>query len=189
MPSLRLRRPLEVIADAEHPLCRNAENSCIACCRGGRMSRRDLTLQLRRQTRLFTQSFQKAFPTWWNSLGYELAARRGLDLIWSVVFAVPGLGPLLREYVHQRTCCAFLGFVDDLETLPGCLLHPSRHQGVDQRQQLAFAIIPGFGCLEPGFQCETTLRYLHSSWEGRQRFRSITTDQDWFDYSRSVAEF
>lgn len=150
------------------------------------MSRPHLAAQLRRQVRLFARFRCGRVPSRLALLGHELAARRGLDLFAAVLFLVPGLGPLLRRRLRDRVCCAFLGFTDAAETRAGCLLHPARWGGADRRREAAFALLPGYGCDEPGYFCEPAARYATAPVAERRRFRNEAGGADWFDYSRAV---
>ena len=118
------------------PLCRQDEHTCGCCCWGEEVRRPALEAQLGRQTRLFRSRFYPGRPPGRLELVcYEVAARRGLDLLLAVLLWVPVLGDWLRLRLKRHLVCAFLGFEDEGQRRIGCLLHPSRWQGRDVRRQ------------------------------------------------------
>jgi hypothetical protein len=182
---------LRLVTDATaSPLCRTASQACIACCRGSRMSRERLSRLLHRQTLQFglTIGIRVKLPSRLVLIAHELRARRGWPVLLGPLFLLPGVGPLLREWLGQRMCCTFLGYPDDDESRPGCLLHPSHWAGVEVRRQVAFAMLPGMTCGEPGHVCQSAALYQNAGITPRRRFRDQTRDMHWFDYSRSVEE-
>lgn len=165
-------------------LCRGDDQSCVACCRGSGMSEHRLAAALRRQTALFGRP--GSIPSYLSLVLHELRARRGLPLLLAPLFLLPGVGPLLRSWFINRTCCTFLGFPDSDMTRPGCLLHPSRWDGSDVRRRVAFALLPGMGCGEPGYVCLSAALYAAAGPGPRRQFRERTRALGWFAFSRAV---
>ncbi len=132
--------------------------------------------------------FPAGFPDRLTLLRHELASRRGLDFFLAILFLLPGVGPLLRRHAHHRLCCAFLGYPEGDESRPGCLLHPSRWGGIDRRQESAFALVPGFGCGEPGYFCRSAYLFRALPQPRGDRFRSETRSHSSFAYSRAVED-
>jgi hypothetical protein len=60
-------------------LCRFAGQTCGACCHGDQVSRHELTIQLRRQSRLAAWQHHSTPPSPIQLLRHELAARRGRE--------------------------------------------------------------------------------------------------------------
>lgn len=184
MPEV-LRLPVLSVSAAP---CRTSTQSCIACCRGPAMSEVALTRALRRQSNLFGQLVgdAKRLPSTIVLIAYELLIRRGSPIVYAVLFLLPGLGPLLRKWVGRRMCCAYLGFLHGDEKRPGCLLHPSRWDGRDLRRRVAFALLPGMGCGEPGYTCRVADAYRSAGVHARTTFRERTRGLSWFEFSRTV---
>jgi hypothetical protein len=163
-------------------LCRADGHSCAACCSGDAVARPVLQRALRRQTHLFAR-LVGARPGRWRLLLHELVVRRGGDLLWGALLLLPGVSGLLRPWLKRRTVCAFLGF--DSEERVGCLLHPSRWNGVDRRER-AFALRPGFGCGRADYLCLAAHRFANPGSGFRQSLLDRTQGLDWFGFSEVV---
>jgi hypothetical protein len=174
-------------APARDPLCRAGGHTCAGCCWGEGLSRPQLAGRIRRHTRLFHRLVGDR-PARWRLLLHELAARRGADLFWALLLLVPGLGGWLRGRLVRRTCCAFVGFEDAEETRVGCLLHPARWEGRDERRR-AFGLLPGFGCGPAEFYCLSAYSFLRAPLAERRRFLRRAAGLDWFAFSRSARGF
>ena len=177
---------LEVIEANPAPLCQTRTQSCVACCRGKTLSDASLTAKLRRQTERFQKSFgtPNRPPSFLSLVLFELRTRRFSPLLFAPLFLLPGLGPLIRTWFANRSCCAFLGDVEDSRA--GCLLHPTRMGGTDVRHRTAFALLPGMTCGEPGFLCNATHLYRRLELRERQKFKDKTQGMASDKYSRAV---
>ncbi len=177
--------PLEVIEANPAPLCQTRTQSCVACCRGKKLSDVSLHFKLRRQTERFQRSFctPNHPPSFLARILFELRTRRFSPLLFAPLFLLPGFGPLIRTWFANRTCCAFLGYVEDSRA--GCLLHPTR-MGTDVRRSTAFALLPGMACGEPGFTCNATNLYRRLRLSERQEFKDKTQGMASVEYSRAV---
>lgn len=171
-------------------LCRSANHSCGGCCWGSAVTRAALERRLRRQTGLFAQMFKEnRLPSRWRLLHFELLARRGADLFLAVLLAMPLLGDWLRPRVARRLSCAFLGFTDAAHEQIGCLLHPTRWQGRDERRRAAFGLLRGCGCGRADFFCLGAWRFAHARTDRRWNFLEAMRGADWFTFSRQAPLF
>ena len=175
---------------ARPPLCRYDGHTCAACCWGDEVPRPALAAALRRNGRLFGGARAGERPPGrLRLLLHELAARRGLDLLWSVLLWVPGFGPWLRLRLRGRLVCAFAAFEDERERRVGCLLHPTRWGGGDVRQKAAFALLAGLGCGGADFFCLAARLFAVAPWGERQRFARRVRGADWHDYGRMASAY
>jgi hypothetical protein len=98
-------------------LCQpDGQKSCGACCGLYNLqdhSRRTLTNLLRKKTELF-----------------HVAPKDGRLIEYREAVAGLPFNPKLLETIYN---CEFLGFIDPVQRRVGCLLHPSLHDGEDQR--------------------------------------------------------
>lgn len=179
---------LEVIEPNPAPLCQTRTQSCVACCRGKKLSDASLIVKLRRQTERFQKSFGSPNypPSFLARILFELRSRRFSPLLFAPLFLLPGFGPLIRTRFANRSCCAFLGYLDGSRA--GCLLHPTRMGGTDVRRRTAFALLPGMRCGEPGFTCNATHLYRRLGLHARQEFKDKTQGMASTEYSRAVEE-
>lgn len=177
---MNARQPLPV-------LCRLDDHTCGACCWGEAVDRESLCVRLRRQTALFRRRFASTGqPGRFGLLLHEVLARGGLDLIMGLLLLIPGVNIWLRAWLGRRLVCAFLGFEDEGQQRIGCLLHPSRWQGLEVRPQAAFALLPGFGCGSPSYFCLAAHRFARASWESHRLLLRQTAALDWYGYSLAV---
>jgi hypothetical protein len=166
------------------PLCRFDGHTCAACCWGEAVTPRRLRATLRRQTRLFRRWFAgRHLPGRGRFLLYELLVRRGLNLVWAVLLLLPGLGEWLRPRLKRRLVCAFLGFEDSGEHRVGCLLHPSRWDGVEVRPRVAFGWLPGVGCGAPDWYCVAAHWFARAGWQERRDLARRSAPLDWYEFS------
>jgi hypothetical protein len=172
------------------PLCRYDGHSCGACCWGDAVRRPALEAHLRRNGRRFRRWFAAAGPpSPARLLGFELAARGGLDVLLAVLLVLPGIGDLLRPWLGPRLTCAFLGFEDDAGRRVGCLLHPQRWAGVDVRPVAAFRLLAGVGCGRPDFYCPAAHRFARATWQERRALARRAAGLDWYGFSRVAPQF
>jgi hypothetical protein len=171
----------------EAPLCRAGGHTCAACCHGDKVPRAALERRLARQTSLFERLIGPGPPSRWRLLLFELDVRRGADLFWALLLLVPGLGGLVCRWLRPRSVCAFLGLEGTGRV--GCLLHPTRWQGLDLRRRAAFALRPGFGCGPADFLCLPAHRFARAPWRARRRFLREAAGLDWFAFGRAAGAF
>jgi hypothetical protein len=171
------------------PLCRAGGRTCAACCYGEAVSRPELERRLTKQTALFGWLIGNRSAGRGRLLLHELLARGLPGLAWALLLLVPVLAFFLRPWLRRRVVCAFLGYEDAERTRVGCLLHPSRHAGVDVRRQAAFVLWHGFGCGAAGYLCQAAARYALAGWHERKQFVAQTEGLDWFEYGRRTATF
>lgn len=180
---------LRVLTDEPAPsLCRTATAGCVACCHGSGMREDLLARALGRQSDVFSRRFARraGLPDRLELIVFELLVRRGMPLLLAPLFLLPGLGPLLRAWLGKRMCCVFLGYPNGDRNRPGCLLHPTRWAGRDVRRAVAFYLLPGMGCGEPGFNCRSAQLYQSAGIAARRRFRVGVRGLGWFAYGRAV---
>jgi hypothetical protein len=154
------------------------------------VARDALTVRLRRQTRLFRRWFPAGDPpalVWLTC--YEVVVRGGLDLVAGLLLWVPILSHFLRPWLRARLVCAFLGFEDAGETRVGCVLHPTRWEGNEQRPRAAFRLLRGLGCGAPDYLCLAALWFARAGWQDRARFHRESAGRDWYDFSKAAATF
>jgi hypothetical protein len=169
-------------------LCRAGGHTCAACCHGEALPRPALERRLRAQTCLFARLVGSEL-TRARLLTFELAARSAAGLFWAVVLWLPLVGDLVRPWLKKRAVCAFLGFEDEAHTRVGCLLHPSRWQGLDVRRKAAFALWKGFGCGSAGYLCLAAWRFARASWQARRDFLHRTRGLGWYAYGQAASAF
>jgi hypothetical protein len=180
--------PRLTVLPAAEPLCRAGGHTCAACCHGKAVGRPALELRLRRQTHLFSHLVGGRLART-RLLLYELAARRGADLVWGLLLCLPVVGDLLRPWLKRRTVCAFLGFEDAAGTRVGCLLHPTRWGGRDVRRRAAFALRRGFGCGPADYLCLAAWRFARAPVAVRRAFLGRVRGLDWFTYATAAVRF
>jgi hypothetical protein len=172
------------------PLCRFDGHTCAACCWGEAVRPATLRSALRRQTRLFRRRFPRGrLPGLGPLLHYEVAARRGLDLLLGCLLLLPPLAAWLRPRTQRRLVCAFLAFEDDREERVGCLLHPSRWNGVDLRPRAAFRLLRGVSCGAPDWYCLAAHWFARATWQERRDFGRWTEAQGWYGFSRAATRY
>ncbi len=169
-------------------LCRAGGHTCAACCHGERVPRRRLERVLARQTALFGWLIGPSRPGFCRLLLFEVLARGLSGLAWAVLLLLPLLGDCLAWWLRRRAVCSFLGFEDAGRSRVGCLLHPSRHAGRDDRQRAAFALWRGFGCGAGDWLCDPARRFALADWRARRAFLQRADGLDWFSYERAAAE-
>jgi hypothetical protein len=188
MPQLQR---LTLLSEPARPeaLCRGRGHTCGACCWGEAVSRDQLAERLRRQT----WWFERLAPPGRSAarvrlLLLELIVRGGLDLLLAPILWLPWIGPWLGARLHRSMSCAFLGYTDEAHEQIGCLLHPSRWRGVDQRH-LAFGLLAGLACGRKDFFCLAAWRFAHARPRDQAAFLKRVRDADWFGYSKAAARF
>ena len=169
-------------------LCRNKEQTCGACCWGVDVSRKQLQVQLQRQRDHFDR-FEGRMPGRWEAILHEIRSRRGIDLIWAVLMRLPIIGRKVRQKVAPKLTCAFMGFDSFDQTTVGCMLHPTRFDGSDLRNELAFQLLPEVRCGDPQYVCNACDRFNAMTDIHKSVFETCVSDLDWFEYTKKVRSF
>lgn len=172
--------PLNVIS-----LCRTDSQSCGACCWSPELSRGQVERSLSRHRDLAAAWSPDAVSRW-QAIRHELFARGGIDLCLAVLLRIPFLGAWVRKRFAARVVCAFAAFEDENRTRVGCLLHPSRFKGIENRPTHAFALLPGFRCGMAEYLCPSCYDFSKLSCDGQREFEEQATLLDWFDYGTAV---
>jgi hypothetical protein len=185
MPIVQERVSLPM-ASAAGSLCQMDGRSCVHCCVGHNVTRGEMEQALDRQTIRFHHQFRDRLPSRLEMLRYELFARGLVGVMWTLVLLLPFVGQLVRPRLRRRAVCAWLGYLSSDKKEAGCLLHPSRWQGCDVRQQAAFASWRGFGCGEKEWLCLPAWRWRRGVPATREAWLRRTEGMDWFAYSQAV---
>jgi hypothetical protein len=120
---------------------------------------------------------------------HELRALGGTDLLFGLILWLPIIGPRLRSRISSRLVCPFVAFRDPTDQQVGCLLHPSRWQGVDIRARVALRLFSGFACGASSYACAGAERFAIASDPVRRRFEADTLSLDWYSYSAVAPRF
>ncbi|MBY0525146.1 MAG: hypothetical protein K2R98_17200 [Gemmataceae bacterium] len=169
------------------PLCRFAGHTCAACCWGDAVPRPVLEARLRRQTHVFRRWFRQRRPRRTTLFLYELAVRGAADLLVLIPLLLPMFNDWLRPWLKGRTVCAYLGSDDNGGV--GCLLHPTRWDGEDVRERVAFALLPGFSCGRPDYFCVSAHWFARAGWEDRSDFARKVRKMGWYRFSQAAQAF
>ncbi len=169
-------------------LCRTNDQTCGACCWGVNVGREELQIRLEHH-RILYERFADRLPSRWEMLLHEIKARRGINLVWAVLFRIPIFGRRFRQKIAAKLTCAFMGFDSPDQKKVGCMLHPTRYNNVDVRNTGAFQLLPGVSCGSATYVCTACQRYNGMSTLHRDVFDSCVADTDWFEYTQTVRSF
>ena len=169
-------------------LCRFEKHTCGACCWGVGIDRQELTVRLRRHRLLF-QKLNGRLPNRLQASLHELRARRGADLLWTLLMRIPFISRRLKQQLSRRLVCAFLGFDSEEEKGVGCMIHPSRYDGIDIRNQTAFQLLPGVECGDPDYVCSGCHKFDAMTQDQQQIFSAAVEPNDWYEYTETVRAF
>jgi len=187
--------PLEIIAhidvvtqlESPGPPCHVNNLTCGACCWGRDVSTRRLETALignrRRYDRLVGR---RQNPSAARLLCCDILARKCIDLLLGPLFTLPAIGPLLRKLFSRRCVCAFVAFQSNSDRSIGCLIHPSRHGGVDVRASTAFRLLSGVQCGSGKFVCAAAKRLPELLRECSSEVPSLSPTPNWLSYSTRV---
>ncbi len=170
------------------PLCRCGGGTCGGCCWGAEVDRPTLERRLRRHRRIFGWLVPAKHAAPWRLLLHEIGSRRGLDVVLGVALFLPGIAGRLRDRLQRSVVCAFLAFEDESEERIGCLLHPSRWNGVDLRTA-AFRWFHGFACGTADYLCSGARHFQQAPVQERRHIRQAARRLDWYDFSKEAPVF
>lgn len=181
--------PIETCSET---LCRYAGRTCGACCWGNEVSRRQLERQVSVNTWVARVLGRLPASDAIRSVLQEIISRRGQDLILAPLLWIPFLAGLLRVRFSRGVVCAFLAFEDSSQSRLGCLLHPSRCGGADDRRSTAFRLLRGVACGAGDYFCEAARRFSASGVGGdgvpliSRCLQELPTD--WYAYSMFIRQ-
>ena len=180
---------MDTQSGTEASLCRLNHQTCGACCWGVKVNRATLKKKLSRQRSLFHSVVASKITSKWKLFRHEVLSHRGANLVWALLLVIPFVKQRLKKWLAANLVCPFLAFDSDKQVSVGCMLHPSRHNGVDVRNQDAFRLLSGIACGDANYACNGCLQYNKFNESQQEAFQSMVSELDWFDYTNTIRAY